>query len=198
MQCIQASSDYHLGGTTGNKIKSVGHSHKTLFEDAPTHVFTLISCCRQKWMFRISQNIKSAVIIVWCLLNEEASMFTINCIHLLLDVSSLGWLMLISIEWYRKKQSSKILGRRHWENAVGSENTERSLGRKYHGKWDSEYVFHLNSIKSNHLNHDGLLRCQDIQLFVGIKFYIAKTPCQYDKKEILRQLESVSVPNSLR
>ena len=128
-------------------IKSVGHSHNTLFEDAPTHVFTLISCCRQKWMFMMTLNIKSAV-IVWCLLNEEASMFMIICPHFLLDVSSLGCDV-----YFNPIDIGKNSPPRYWadtagktENAEGSENTERSLGRKYHGKWDSDYIY-LDSFK---------------------------------------------------
>ena len=38
------------------------------------------------------------------------------------------------------------------------------------------------------------LRCHEIY-FLSISTYIAKTPCQYDKKEMLMQLGSVSGPS---
>ena len=65
-----------------------------------------------------------------------------------------------------------------------------------YGGWKREWQTRILPWMQPDVAH--LLRCQDIQLFVGIEFYLAKTPCQYDKKEILRQLESLRGLNFLR
>ena len=43
-----------------------------------------------------------------------------------------------------------------------------------------------------------LIRCPLWKLLQDINFYIAISPCQYDNKEILRQLGSVRGPNFVR
>ena len=43
-----------------------------------------------------------------------------------------------------------------------------------------------------------ILRCQDMYFMSNFNFYIAKTPCQYDKKEIFMQLGFVSGPSFFR
>ena len=42
------------------------------------------------------------------------------------------------------------------------------------------------------------VRCQDMYFMSNLNFYIAKTPCQYDKKEIFMQLGFVSGPSFFR
>ena len=42
------------------------------------------------------------------------------------------------------------------------------------------------------------LKCQDMYFMSNLNFYIAKTPCQYDKKEIFMQLGFVSGPSFFR
>ena len=43
-----------------------------------------------------------------------------------------------------------------------------------------------------------LLSCPEMYFLSNFNFYIAKTPCQYDKEEILMHLGSVSSPNFFR
>ena len=43
-----------------------------------------------------------------------------------------------------------------------------------------------------------LLRCPEMYFVSNFNFYIAKTPCQYDNKEILMQLGLISGPSFFR
>ena len=102
------------------KIKSVGR-HKTLFEDAPTHVFTLISS-HQKCLWHWISKVQSLFDVWWPGFNVRVSSqlfrsYAEFCsIFLLLDSSSLGWCLYQSIDigknsppWYWADTAGKIL-----------------------------------------------------------------------------------------
>ena len=118
------------------KIKSVGR-HKTLFEDAPTHVFTLISS-HQKCLWHWISKVQSLFDVWWPGFNVRGSQlfrsYAEFCIYLILGSSSLFWCLCLyqsndigknSPPWYWADTAGKIL----WDVGSGSEKTERSLGR---------------------------------------------------------------------
>ena len=66
-----------------------------------------------------------------------------------------------------------------------------------------QHVFEVKSEEFNNneplmLLHTVPIRCQDMYFMSNLNFYIAKTPCQYDKKEIFMQLGFVSGPSFFR